>query len=361
MSKTSPSIFWLLIALILPFTFSCSKDPDSDVANVDLDLDFVRVDSMMWEFAKACQEDSNLDIYQAFDTYLGSERDFFYEYLNMSEVARVRKLSPGLADSVMKAQLATLLREKAMYELLDTVNDVFPYDVDLEREFLPPLKRLVKLFPDIQLPAFRSFVNGYVPGGDMRTVDQVVPLPNYFGFGLHYFMGPKFLYYPVNIAAYQRRYFDAEYMEVEMCREIVEGMVRPLDPRTSPTLIAGMVREGIKQYFLERLLPNTPDSVRLAYTSKQMMWADTYEDRIYKELIDQFFSTDFKLHREYLAEKPFTASLSRESAPRIGEYCGWKMVSAYMQRHPEVSLEELTGMNDYEKILRESRYKPDPS
>ncbi|MCI4671395.1 MAG: hypothetical protein MRZ79_24855 [Bacteroidia bacterium] len=359
MSKTLYLKSGLLMLALSFIFFSCSSNADDDISGIEVKLDFVRVDSLMWAYANAYAEDSNMNLYEGFDKYLGSEEEFFYEFLNIDQVKRIRRLSDELADSVLKAQMASLLKEEAMLRLLDTVRKEFPYDMDLVSQLEDPLKRLNKHFPEIQLPKFRTFANGYMPGGDMRSVDNVVPIPNYFGFGLHYFLGKNYPYYPENVPAYERRYFKKEYMAFAMAREITEGMVAQLPRNQSPNLISGMIREGIKQYFLERLLPETADSVRLRYTASQMEWANIYEARIYKELVDKFFESDFKIQREYLGEKPFTSSLSKESAPRIGEYCGWKIVKSYMKRHPEVSLAELTEMQDYEKILREARYKPE--
>ena len=143
-----------------------------------------------------------------------------------------------------------------------------------------------------------------------------------------------------------------------MVAEIAEGMVAPIDLTRQPTLLDKMIRAGIKQYFMQQLLPHTPDSLRLSYSARQMEWANLYEARIYKELIPHLYKIDFNLHRDFMAEKPYTTQLSLDSAPRVGEFAGWKMVAAYMRLHPEENLESLTERQDYETIFKESRYKP---
>ncbi|MEO0899786.1 MAG: hypothetical protein AAFY71_25465 [Bacteroidota bacterium] len=351
----------LILSLVIfgsLFFVSCDSSDEAALAEIELDLQITRVDSMMWAYAQAYQKDTTINPYVAFNEYLGTEKAFLYEYLNMEEVARTRRLSVAYVDTLMMAQLSSVLKEKAMIDLLDTVREVFPYEEDLSSPLIKPLKRLKLAFPEIEIPAFKTMVNGYVPGGDMRTADQVVPLPNYISLGLHYLMGRKFPYYPVNISAYQKRQFDREALPVELMREIADGMVSPIPSQQTPNLLSGMIRAGIKQYFLEKMVPNSPDSLRLRYSAPQTQWAQSFEGRIYKELLDKMFSSDFKDQREYLSEKPYTTTLSMDSAPRIGEYCGWKIVQSYMKGHPEVSLADLCNMQDYEKILRESKYKP---
>ena len=134
--------------------------------------------------------------------------------------------------------------------------------------------------------------------------------------------------------------------------------VPQIEYNRQPQLIDFMVREGIKQYFVEKMLPHTPDSLRLYYTSEQMYWAEFYEEKNYGFLLDKLFTTDAKTKQDLLGDKPYTSSLSLESAPRIGEYTGWKIVQAYMKRHPEISLDELCSTQDYQKIFRDAKYKP---
>jgi uncharacterized protein YjaZ len=89
-----------------------------------------------------------------------------------------------------------------------------------------------------------------------------------------------------------------------------------------------------------------------------MYWADYYEKNIYKEMAEKLYSKDFQVHQQYIMEKPFTSSLSRESAPRLAEYFGWKVVNSFMKNHPEITIAELVERSDYETIWKESKYKP---
>ncbi|RMG75154.1 MAG: hypothetical protein D6722_01440 [Bacteroidetes bacterium] len=348
--KTLPVVAGLLLFLIQ----ACGPAPEPDLPPVE--IDFRRTDSLMWACAQALQAAEPMAPEEAYARYLQPDRDFWYEWLGVDQI--MPEATPPQADSFMTRQLSQLLSDPAMLTLLDTVRLAFPYDYPLAERIEPPLRRLVAAFDSLELPAFRTHVNGYVPSGDPRTVDQLLPSPHYFSFGLHYFLGPEFAFYPPTLPAYIRRRFDPRYLELMMVREIAEGMVPPVDLSRQPTLLDHMVQAGIKQYFVRQLLPETPDSVRLFYTEDQMYWADYYEERIYKELIPHLYEIDFKLMRDYLSDKPFTSNLSNESAPRLGEYCGTRIVEAYMARHPEEGLADLVERTDYDAIFRESRYKP---
>lgn len=354
----------LLLSLSL-IVIGCKEVPDADIKDVQLDLRVDRIDSLMWACAKELQQNDTLEAFDAYQQFLLARREFFYDLMGIEQYLPLilenekDSLTTPELDSLLASQLIPVLANEQMYQLLDTIRQVYPYNGSVEQLILPPLKRMTLHLQDLTFPDFKTHVSGYIPDGDWRSADQMVPLPaGQFSIGLHFFLGDSFRFYPPGIAKYQLKRCRKEYLPVQLVHEIAEGMIPPVDPRRQPRLIDKMVRAGVKQYFVQTLLPYTPDSLRLQYSAAQMNWADYYEARIYKELIPKLYEGDFRVHRDYMTDKPYTTQLSTESAPRIGEYCGWKIVNAYMERHPEMKLEDLLAIKDYEKIFKESRYKP---
>jgi len=47
-----------------------------------------------------------------------------------------------------------------------------------------------------------------------------------------------------------------------------------------------------------------------------------------------------------------------EAPGRTANWIGWKIVKAYMNRHPEVTPADLLNIKESQKILDGSRYKP---
>ncbi|MDX2248456.1 MAG: hypothetical protein SF052_16855 [Bacteroidia bacterium] len=347
---------WFLVSVAL--AVSCNPDPDADVADVNLSLDFFRADSLMFAASEVMVKGSEKDYMKVYETFFRPEKEFFYQWIGLDEMFAGRALTEAQADSLIAQNIGPLLADPNIHHLLDTVQQVFPYDYPFVEKITPPLKRLVKYIPDVEIPVFRTHVNGYIPEGDLRSADQMIFLGKYFSFGLHYFLGPDLKYYPVNIPKYQKIRFSPEYLDVMMVREIAEGMVSTVDLSNQPTLLDQIIREGIKQYFIHQLLPHTPDSMLLLYSARQMEWANYYEARIYKELSDDLYSIDFLVHRDFLTDKPYTTTLSLESAPRLGEFLGWKIVSSYMEKNKAETLADLIERKDYESIFKAARYKP---
>jgi hypothetical protein len=72
------------------------------------------------------------------------------------------------------------------------------------------------------------------------------------------------------------------------------------------------------------------------------------------------YETDNIKMQKYLCEAPFTPGIGEknESAPKLAVWTGWQIVRAYMDKHPEVSLQQLMADNDAQEILNESKYRP---
>jgi uncharacterized protein YjaZ len=49
--------------------------------------------------------------------------------------------------------------------------------------------------------------------------------------------------------------------------------------------------------------------------------------------------------------------LDAESSPRIGQYIGWQIVKAFMNKNPNTSIKELLNMES-DAIFKKSNYKP---
>lgn len=336
----------------------CGDGSSVDYDAVAVSWNFVRTDSMMYRCAEALQGPDSVDAETAFKQHLGSEAAFWGEWLGLDQFPVYRQLPPEARDSVLADQLARLLSDPKSMEILDSVRKVFPWGFDFRSALEPSLKRLNYHFPDLIFPGFRTHINGYAPIDAGPSLDQTVPTPGYFSLGLHYFLGEKSQLYPSFIPSYIRPRLSPERLAQATMTDIAEGIIPPLDRRQEQVLVHAMIREGIKHRFLRTMLPNASEAELLNYTPEQMEWAEVYESRIYKLLIDKLYASDSQYFQNYLGEKPYTTDLSQESAPRIGAFVGIKMVDAYMDRHPEVSLDSLCRVTQYEDIFREAKYRP---
>ena len=108
------------------------------------------------------------------------------------------------------------------------------------------------------------------------------------------------------------------------------------------------------------MFPNSSDSLKIGFTSDQMLWCIKNEKQMWNYLIEKklLFSTDYMTINKHINPAPFTSGYPKESPGRASIWLGWKIVDAYMERNSDLTLKNLMLDDDYQKILSESRYEP---
>ncbi len=353
-------IILILTSLILSFQ-GCSSNPDADIEEIALTLDFSRTDEALYQAAKAYYQTPKPDTIEIYRKYLSPDRAFWLELSPFYEkITTDPSISTGFQDTVLATHYGRFLADTNMMKLLDSIHLRFSPDYPFQQTLLPIFKRVLKHFPEATVPKVRTFVNGYSPPGMIPEIDQNFPSISgkYFGMGLHYWMGESFSFYSPDLPLFIRKRFHPRFMPVGVAGQIADDIIPAIDLRTNPTLLDKAIRLGIRQCIMDALLPNEPDSMKFFYSDKQMGWANYYEKNIYKEIVPKLYSKNFAEHQPYLIEKPFTTELARESAPRLAQYFGWKVVKSYLKKHSEVTISQLSETKDYETLWKESGYKP---
>ena len=120
-----------------------------------------------------------------------------------------------------------------------------------------------------------------------------------------------------------------------------------------------MVEKGKRMYLLDKLMPETEDTLKTGYTKKQL--EGCYEN---EGLIWNFFLTNNLLNnnepgvvKNYIGESPNTPEFGEGAPGNIGMFVGWQIVKKYMDKNSSVTLQTLM-QTDARKIYEESKYRP---
>ena len=70
------------------------------------------------------------------------------------------------------------------------------------------------------------------------------------------------------------------------------------------------------------------------------------------------FSKDYHTYIKFLQHGPFVSSKERDSPGRAGIFIGYRIVKDFMDKNPEVTLEELMTNTDFTAIFKGSKYNP---
>jgi hypothetical protein len=185
---------------------------------------------------------------------------------------------------------------------------------------------------------------------------------NQLAVGLDMYLGPNYDYQSISPAEpifsnYLTRTYTPDHLPVKLSQLLIEEeLTEPEQGR----LIDYMIYNGKKLYLLDLLLPKTPDSLKLEITADQTTWLANNETPVYIYLQSQelLFETDTRKYRKYIDPSPNSPGMPKGAPGRSANYIGWKIVEQWIKNNPQATIKDLLAIQDGQRILAESRYKP---
>lgn len=206
-------------------------------------------------------------------------------------------------------------------------------------------------FPEKQIPVIYTCISGFN--------QSVVVAENLIGVSLDKYLGSSSNFYDqLGLPVYKIKNMTEERMVPEMLYAWATS--EWVKPDNSNTLLSNMIYGGKMMYFLDAMLPDAPDSLKIGYSEKQLKFCKKNETKMWTYLAEhkELFTTDRMNIKRFIDDGPYTAVFSEESPARTGVWLGWQIVRSYMKQNPETTLKMLMENHDYQKILNESGYQP---
>lgn len=341
---TTQRSFQIYSFFFIALVFSgCGERKKVDVSGIDLNLKIERFDQEMSSLTPGNITQRAPELKQKYD--------FFYDDYMQSMLG-----AGSTEDTSYYQNLRIITSDRDFKELADAVAERFPSLDDAEKELTDAFKHVRYYYPQQKLPRMISFFSGFA----VQT-----PIGNdYVGIGLDMFLGADSKFYPAlraSIPEYISRRFTPENITPRVMEAFVREDMFP-ERDEDRTLLAKMIYNGKILYLLDALMPDMADSLKIGYTAQQMEWCKTYEADIWGFFLQEnlLYETDYMKYQKYLTEAPFTPGIGEknESAPKLGVFTGWQIVKRYMDKNPEVTLQQLMQETEYQKILKESAYRP---
>lgn len=262
---------------------------------------------------------------------------------------------PAPADSTER--LLRSIRKALGYHGLSAAYDstqLLYADLDwFEEELTLALKHFRYYYPDSALPQVVTFVSEYQYG-------VVTCTDSTFGIGLDMFLGRDFSFYAapeIGIPYYRAVKMERDYILPSLFRAIAQNMIGVIAPEN--TLLAQMIHNGKIAAFIDAMMPDKPDHLKIDFTEEQETWCDDNEEQIwiYFNSEDLLFKQSRLEYAKYIADAPNTPGMPAEAPGNVGSWVGWQIVKAYMKR-TGASIREVMAESNYQKIFEKSRYKP---
>lgn len=342
------NFFWYL--LVFSVVISCKNNRlKVDVSEVSVTANFDRLDSFLFEtpaekFGEALEVKIKTDSAWMHQYFLGALNFGYYPF------------KVPIKDSLMVFANDSMARE-----IYGMVKKEFGDLQKVKEEITNACRYLRYHFPKIMVPRFVFYTHGsstFALGNSFGTFAY----PNAIGISLDGFLGKaaaKMYESNMKLNLYQIRTMAPEYVVVAAIRSLCNFHFPSME---EGNFLGRAIEEGKRQYILDAMLPDVHDSIKLSFTSAQFAWMEKNQAAMWEYFITRklLFVSDHRKISDFFIEGPFTNAegVPQACPPRLGAYLGWRIVSAYMNRHPQVTLPQFMKETRYEYVLKESEYKP---
>jgi len=332
------NFLFLLITLIT--LTACHRNPlKIDVSHIDLKVEIGRLDQDLFTVTS---ENASRSI-----PVLQEKYGPFFNLYNKEILA-----IGDSRDSLYSGYLLTFITDSTITTARLRSDSIFrdfqPFSKQIEMAF----KHFTYYYPGIKLPKVFTYLSGFN--------QSIVTFPNALGISLDNYLGSKSRFYSqLGIPAYKRHNMEPGKMVYDALYGLASQQFEYKG--NTENLISGMIHQGKLLYFLDAMIPDGPDSLKVGYSKEQLDWCQKHETEMWSYLVERkmLFSGDRMELVRFINPAPFTTPFGQKSPGRTGVWLGWQIVKSYMKNNPKTTLQGLMEENDYHKILNESGYSPD--
>ncbi len=259
---------------------------------------------------------------------------------NLSNVQYFQEISAFASDTVMQ-------------QVYQVVKATYPDLSFLEKELGIAMSKAETFFPNSQPKVFYSLITG-----TFGYYDRIICTDSFMAINIDQYAIKNMRYFNnyFGMPQYIVNMLDSSFLVVDCMTSYAINLI----PQNSKELsmLDYMILNGKILYFLDQILPDVKDYMKIRYTPEQMKWALDNEENVWGYFIQKklLYETDYTKIRTYVNEAPGTSSF-QNSAPRLTDFLGWQIVRKYMSKN-KVSMKELFQNVNSQRILTESGYKP---
>lgn len=331
---------YLLVLISFLLFQSCNDSKwKADVSNVDYNGEIARLDLAVFNLGSDLTKSDLLELQKEYHGFLN---------VYLTQIMQV-----GEAENAMTASLfQRFVTDPNWIELQEVIEKKHPNldeeSANLERAF----KRYSVLFKESDLPEIVAYNSGFNVG--------IYPEKEFLGIGLEWYSGNDLKIFdrlpPDLFPQYKRDKMMPEYMTINALKGWL--IVRFQDKLNGQSLLNRMAFSGKINYIAAALHQDLSDRIVLNYSEEQLEWCDNQEYEVWKFILenDLIFSVDAMAVNKMMNDGPFTPGMPPESPGGVGNYMGYEMVKAFMDRNENLTLAELLNMKNDREFLK--HYKP---
>ncbi|HKI89247.1 MAG TPA: hypothetical protein VKA38_09485 [Draconibacterium sp.] len=330
-----------LLGSLLPVLLACNHNRlKVDISGINKNIKIVHFDKELFDLH---QKDTLSELFELHKKY----PDFFD--LFTYKVIRVG----GVDDEQFPYLMTRFLTDTMIVSVKNLVDKEFSDFDPISKQINKAFKYYQYHFPEKELPAIYTCISGFN--------QSVFTAENIIGISLDKYLGSDCNYYRLLSTIPQYKILNMHKEKIVSDVAYAWGITEFARTNKATNLLGNMIHEGKLMYFVDALLPEMEDSLKIGYTGKQLEWCKKNEPQMWLTLVEKkmLYSNKRMDIIRYINDAPYTNGFPLESPGRTGIWIGWQIVRQYMKKHPEVTLPQLMQNSDYQGILNDSGYFPE--
>ena len=340
-SKTISLIGYLTSILALCCLFlalaSCQEQRPAYKAKLDIDtepynLDFERYEDVLFRLDTAHFQQELKDIQAHYPVFLSGDLD-----------------NP---DAVK--YLKDFATDPFSIKLYEKVRTAFPDLKEVEPMVEDVLAHFHYYYPGIALPE-KAFT---CVSGISFDAPAVQIIDNQLVISLDWYLHDEAVYDAVGMP----RYMSLRRHQATLAKDVAEQLYMNYlyEWRKQGQIVEEMVFYGRRDFFVEAMCPELPDSILLGYADPQWRWAVENEGQLWADIVGnrRLYDSGLETYMMFFGDGPYTQVYGADSPSRLGEFFGLNIIRSHAASQENFNLAELMGMQDLQGIFQQSNYKP---
>jgi len=332
---------FLLLGILVTILLACKRNPlKVDISDIKDTIEIVHFNEGLFAIGT---KDTLTEITDLSNAY----PDFFDLF-----TYRIIRIG-GIADEDFPELIMQFVTDTMILNVKRLVDEEFSEFEKIEKELNQAFKYHKFHFPKKDLPTVYTYISGFN--------QSVVTAENIIGISLDKYLGRDCRYYRQLSTTPQYKVKNMHKDKLVSDVVYAWGMTEYDENNTATNLMGNIIHYGKLMYFADALLPETHDSLKIGYTTKQLEFCQKNEAQMWSYLVERkmLFSNKRMDIVRYINDAPSTSGFPLESPGRAGVWLGWQIIRQYMRKHPKITLAELMENNNYQQILNDSEYFPE--
>jgi len=313
----------VFIILLLIGLVSCKKE-----SKIELEIEKIPVVFKVERFDKIFYESQPSDLKQ-----IQSQYPFFFP--------------EGNEDTVWTNKLTNPL----LRELYNEVQFRYGNLTSLEEDLTSFFGHVQYYFPKYKTPRVITLISEVDLDAKAIYADSIALI------ALDCYLGNEHRFY-ADFPKFKRINFDENQILPDLVTSFSYGKIAP---PMDKNLLSIMIYHGKELYLKDKLIPNSTDAAKIAYTEEQVAWCKENEEQMWRYFIENnlLYEANVKNEHRFINDAPFSKfylEIDNESPGRVGQWLGWQIVRSYMENN-DTSLTDMLAM-DAKTLFERSKYKP---